>query len=145
MSSTQKALLRMTAVIAGIAAALAIPTAVSQDLPSICIFKAVSGESCPGCGTVRALHALAHFDFQLAAEMQPLIIITAPMLLFLAGRLLWRDTRILANAWRAKTSEESGNQSECILSKPPSSLRRHRLAAAVSEDAHEAPYESLDS
>jgi hypothetical protein len=45
-----------------------------------CIFKAVSGYDCVGCGLTRALHALAHGDVLRALEMNPLIVLMVPLI-----------------------------------------------------------------
>lgn len=36
----------------------------SEDLPSVCVFKLVGFESCPGCGIGHAIHFALHFKFQ---------------------------------------------------------------------------------
>ena len=39
-----------------------------------CLFTAIFGAHCPGCGSLRALHALAHGDLKAALEFNaPLV------------------------------------------------------------------------
>ena len=55
------------------------PNAADSWLPA-CPFHALSGLYCPGCGTTRALHALLHFDWPTALAMNPLAVLTVPLL-----------------------------------------------------------------
>lgn len=48
-----------------------------------CIFRLLTGLTCPGCGTTRALHEIAHGHFQAAFMLNPLLLIASPFL-FLA-------------------------------------------------------------
>jgi hypothetical protein len=57
-----------------------------------CPFLAVTGHWCPGCGTLRAMHALARGDLATAAGMNGLAVLSLPLL----GFLWWRWT---ARAW----------------------------------------------
>lgn len=43
-----------------------------------CMFHALTGWYCPGCGATRALHALVHFDLAGALAMNPLLIVLIP-------------------------------------------------------------------
>lgn len=45
-----------------------------------CPFHALTGLYCPGCGTVRALHQLAHGHLLAALKFNPLAILTLPFL-----------------------------------------------------------------
>jgi hypothetical protein len=49
-------------------------------LPSLCIFKAVFGQNCLGCGTTRALWSILRLDISAALEYNKLILITFPLL-----------------------------------------------------------------
>lgn len=53
-----------------------------------CIFKAITGYHCIGCGLTRALHALAHGDIAGAFAMNPLAMLLLPLipLMLLDGR-----------------------------------------------------------
>jgi hypothetical protein len=46
-----------------------------------CIFRLLTGFTCPGCGTTRALHEIAHGHFQAAFMLNPLLLIASPFLL----------------------------------------------------------------
>ena len=46
-----------------------------------CIFRLLTGLTCPGCGTTRALHEIAHGHFQAAFMLNPLLLIASPFLL----------------------------------------------------------------
>ena len=52
----------------------------------VCLFRVVTGLTCPGCGTTRALHEIVHGDFQSAFMLNPLLLIAIPFLLFAFGR-----------------------------------------------------------
>jgi len=58
-----------------------------------CPFHATTGLYCPGCGSARVLHALAHGDFRAACENNILIVALAPFLLAWAAISLWRALR----------------------------------------------------
>ncbi|GAA1012474.1 membrane protein [Acrocarpospora pleiomorpha] len=62
-----------------------------------CPFLAVSGFFCPGCGSLRAVHALAHGDPLAALGLNPLFTLTAPVLLYLWirwARAAWTGRRM---------------------------------------------------
>jgi hypothetical protein len=48
----------------------------------ICPFRAVTGFTCPGCGSTRGLHRLLHGDVVAAFEFNPLLILSLPFLLY---------------------------------------------------------------
>src|SRR5690606_3752713 len=60
-----------------------------------CPFLWATGLYCPGCGTLRTIHALAHLDPVAALGLNPLALAMVPFLLFWWGR--W-----LVNAWRGR-------------------------------------------
>ena len=47
-----------------------------------CPFVALTGWSCPGCGTLRALHALTHLDVARAFSFNALAMLMVPVLAF---------------------------------------------------------------
>ena len=47
-----------------------------------CLFRALTGFTCPGCGTTRALHQLVHGNFSAAFQFNPLLILSLPFLLY---------------------------------------------------------------
>jgi hypothetical protein len=57
-----------------------------------CPFLAITGHWCPGCGTLRAMHALARGDLVTAAGLNVLAVLSLPLL----GLIWWRWT---ARAW----------------------------------------------
>ncbi|MFH7324008.1 DUF2752 domain-containing protein [Aeromicrobium sp. JJY06] len=71
-----------------------------------CPFLAVSGLYCPGCGSLRAVHALTRGDLATAWDRNPLAVLLLPAVLIawgawglrLLGRQAWHPSRIPA-AW----------------------------------------------
>jgi len=49
-----------------------------------CIFHAVTGLECPGCGSLRAAHSVLHGDFLTAFRLNPLLFVLLPL-----GGLAW--------------------------------------------------------
>ena len=47
-----------------------------------CMFHALTGWHCPGCGSARALHALVHGQFAEAFARNPLLFLLLPILVF---------------------------------------------------------------
>lgn len=57
-----------------------------------CPFLHLTGFACPGCGTLRAIHALGHGDPATAMSRNPLLLIAAPLLVLawvLSVRRAW--------------------------------------------------------
>lgn len=52
----------------------------------LCPFRALTGFTCPGCGSTRALHLLLHGQLTSAFELNPLFLISLPFLLFVLIR-----------------------------------------------------------
>lgn len=48
----------------------------------VCLFRLVTGLTCPGCGTTRALHEILHGDFHEAFMLNPLLLVAIPFLLW---------------------------------------------------------------
>ena len=51
-----------------------------------CMFRQLTGLTCPGCGSTRALHQLLHGHFVAAFALNPLFIIAIPFLLLALAR-----------------------------------------------------------
>ena len=47
-----------------------------------CPFRMLTGFTCPGCGTTRALHHILHGHFADAFMLNPLLLLAIPFLLF---------------------------------------------------------------
>jgi Protein of unknown function (DUF2752) len=47
-----------------------------------CPFRLLTGFTCPGCGTTRALHQILHGHFAAAFMLNPLLVLAIPFLLF---------------------------------------------------------------
>ena len=54
----------------------------------ICLFKLITGHECWGCGMTRAFNALFELDFQKAYNLNPRVIIVAPLLIYIWGKTL---------------------------------------------------------
>lgn len=68
--------------VAGVAA-VALLGAVSPEQPGhypTCPFLAITGYWCPGCGALRAVHALAVGDPTTALDRNPLLVVLLPLL-----------------------------------------------------------------
>jgi hypothetical protein len=48
----------------------------------VCPFRAITGFTCPGCGSTRGLHCLLHGDVVAAFEFNPLLILSLPFLFY---------------------------------------------------------------
>jgi hypothetical protein len=81
-------LLAMATVAAGMVMLWRFDPATSGVFPP-CPLRYLTGWYCPGCGSLRALHALLHGDLQTAWAMNPLTIILLPFLSYgLASHIL---------------------------------------------------------
>jgi len=65
-----------------------------------CLFHAITGLYCPGCGALRAMHRLLHGDLLAAISLNPLFVLMLPYL----GYSLWLHLRDLLQG-RSLTSE----------------------------------------
>ena len=86
------------AVLAAAVAALAYVGAVDPERPGHypgCPFLLVTGWYCPGCGTLRALHALTHGDLTTAVERNLLAVCAA-------GVLPWVWLQWLRHSWSGR-------------------------------------------
>ena len=48
----------------------------------ICLFRLVTGYTCPGCGSTRAMHQLLHGHIIAAFMLNPLFLLAIPFLLY---------------------------------------------------------------
>src|SRR6476619_6541422 len=48
----------------------------------VCIFRLLTGLTCPGCGSTRAMHQLLHGHVEAAFMLNPLFLIALPFLAF---------------------------------------------------------------
>jgi hypothetical protein len=62
----------------------------------VCPTLALTGFYCPGCGGLRAVHALAHGDLALALHRNPLIVLAVPFLAW--AYVAWLRRRVLGRA-----------------------------------------------
>lgn len=60
-----------------------------------CPFLTLTGYYCPGCGGLRAIHDLLHLDVAAAWDMNPLVVLAAPLVVVAWSVWLWR-------AWRRR-------------------------------------------
>jgi hypothetical protein len=49
----------------------------------VCPFYALTSFHCPGCGTLRGLHQLLHGNFLAALDLNPLMVLTLPIIAYL--------------------------------------------------------------
>lgn len=68
------------------------PNAAGNPFPP-CLFRALTGFYCPGCGMTRALHALLHLDIATAFRMNPAVMTG---LALVPGLVAWHF------GWRAR-------------------------------------------
>ena len=59
----------------------------------VCPTYALTGLYCPGCGGLRAVHALAHGEFGLALQRNPLVVLGLPFVVW--AYLAWLRRRVL--------------------------------------------------
>jgi Protein of unknown function (DUF2752) len=74
------------AVLAGVAGAAAYVAAIDPNRPGhypTCPFLALTGYYCPGCGSLRMVHALAHGHVAQGAGLNPLAFAVLPLLAWL--------------------------------------------------------------
>ncbi|GAA4598540.1 DUF2752 domain-containing protein [Planotetraspora phitsanulokensis] len=75
-------------------AAFAYVSAVDPNQPGhypTCPFLFLTGFYCPGCGALRAMHALGHADLVSALGFNPFAVATLPFLVFWWGRWALRS------------------------------------------------------
>jgi hypothetical protein len=85
-------------VAAAVAGATALVALVDPGRPGrypVCPYLALTGHYCPGCGGLRAVHALTRGDVALAADLNVLLVAALPLLLAVYVRWVvrrWRGT-----------------------------------------------------
>lgn len=52
----------------------------------VCPFRALTGFTCPGCGSTRGLHCLLHGNVIAAFEFNPLFVLSLPFMLYAFAR-----------------------------------------------------------
>jgi len=78
----------VTATVAAVVLFLFEPT--RSVIYPVCHFHQLTGWHCPGCGTLRALHHLTHGELAAAFGCNPLLLVSLPVLAWLAARRLIR-------------------------------------------------------
>jgi hypothetical protein len=71
----------------------------------ICPFRALTGFTCPGCGSTRGLHRLLHGDVVAAFQFNPLLVLALPFLLYALARYTnaaLRGRRLMRSQLNAK-------------------------------------------
>jgi hypothetical protein len=66
-----------------------------------CPFRAVTGLACPGCGSLRALHDLAHGHFLAALGHNAVFVTVLGVVTVLAGRALAGRPAVRPRLWAA--------------------------------------------
>jgi hypothetical protein len=66
-----------------------------------CPLHAFTGWQCPGCGALRAMHALSHGHLQTAFQFNPLLILVSPFIALLFVRELWLEAQGAHTNWNA--------------------------------------------
>ncbi|WP_046471672.1 DUF2752 domain-containing protein [Allosalinactinospora lopnorensis] len=59
----------------------------------LCPWLMLTGTYCPGCGTMRAVHALTHLDIAGAAQMNVFLLAALPYFAFAYARWVYRSFR----------------------------------------------------
>lgn len=92
------------AVVGAVGAATALLAVRSPYAPGsygFCPIRAVTGLWCPGCGGLRAVHDLAHLDLAGAWAMNPLVVVSVPVV-----ALLWLVWTV--RSWRGTPPRGTG-------------------------------------
>lgn len=64
--------------------------AVEKFFPK-CVFKAITGYDCPGCGIQRAFHALLHGELKAALHYNAFLVVSIPLMCFYGYAELRRE------------------------------------------------------
>jgi hypothetical protein len=84
LTPRQVSAIYLAAVAAGVAVLYSVDPE-SPGQPFFCIFHAVTGYYCPGCGSMRAMHALLHGDLLAALGFNPMAVCCLPFLSYPFG------------------------------------------------------------
>jgi hypothetical protein len=57
----------------------------------VCPFHQLTGLDCPGCGSLRALHAMLHGNLVLAMHLNLLLVLSLPLFAWLGFRFVWHE------------------------------------------------------
>ncbi|MFR9603646.1 MAG: DUF2752 domain-containing protein [Rikenellaceae bacterium] len=57
---------------------------------TLCLYTHLLGRSCWGCGITRALYAVLHLDFAEAWSFNKMVVVIAPITIYLWAREVWR-------------------------------------------------------
>lgn len=71
-----------------------------------CLFLQLTGWQCPGCGSLRAVHALTHGDLFAALDLNALTTVLLPMLAI--GWLFWMRTALTGRPWNVTVPSAAG-------------------------------------
>ncbi|MFT6126200.1 MAG: hypothetical protein ACJAVA_000663 [Flavobacteriaceae bacterium] len=63
------------------------PSTHSYFIP--CPFNFLTGYHCPGCGSQRAIHQLLHFNILAAFRLNPLMVLSLPLIIYGLGVNAW--------------------------------------------------------
>ncbi len=75
-----------------------------QGFFPVCLFHQLTGLSCPGCGSLRALHQLLHGNIFNALRLNALLVLAIPVLTWFGARRGWRAAHGRPAAWRVPGS-----------------------------------------
>ena len=56
----------------------------------LCPFRALTGFTCPGCGSTRGMHQLLHGNIGAAFQLNPLLVLALPFLIYALVRYSYR-------------------------------------------------------
>lgn len=106
LSTTRQRIVRAVAVSTAAAALTAFYLWVvnTTGMMPRCLFKLVTGWSCPGCGSQRAFHALLRGDFHAALEANLLLPFAMAYLVVLGAAYLFSANRKIKNLYTHSTS-----------------------------------------
>ena len=76
---------------------LGVEVLIHYNTHTICVFKLITGYECPGCGMTRAFSELFQFHFKEALELNPRIVIVAPLLIYIWISTLVREIKCKIN------------------------------------------------